>query len=168
MSNATTETVTTVTTTTEIKFKDDLVTVSDKFAPLITGNVAAAKLEAPDSVYFDHAPEGITPASYDLHRKWDDLFQNGMAKAGVGKSVEIFAANPKLEELTLVVPIHGKDTYEATFKRHGTSRNPSSGEISNYVGNLAVSRVNIVSTRTKAESSAIKAEFKSLAAAAGL
>lgn len=168
MSNATTETVTTVTTTTEIKFKDDLITVSDKFSPLISGNVAAAKLEAPDSVYFDHAPEGITPASYDLHRKWDDLFQNGMSKAGSEKSVEVFKANPKLEELTLVVPIHGKDTYEATFKRHGTSRNPSSGEVTNYVGNLAVSRVNVVSTRTKAEAQAIKSNFRALATAAEL
>lgn len=167
MSNTTSITTETKTTTTEIKLRDDLVARREQLLPLWVGDKSGS-LVLPAEAAFIGAPEGVTPESYLVHKKHFDLFENASASSGAIKSVELFKENPELQTITATAPIHGKDSFEATFKRNGTSRNPATGDVTNYVGSIGVARINVVSTRSKAESQAIKAEFRSLAETAGL
>lgn len=168
MSNTTTETVTTTTTTTEIKWRDDLVQASAALKPQFTANAEAGTLVLPADAFFKDAGDLVTPQTYEAVHKHMDLFTNGATHAATELATEMFKAHPKLETITVSAPVHGKDGYEAVLKRHGTSRNPSNGEVTPYSGSVAVSRINVVSTRTKAEANAIKTNFKALAEAAGL
>lgn len=154
--------------TKEIKFKADLDAFSDRVKPLFATDAATGGVTLPDSHYFDLAPAGITPESYLLHKEYHDLHDNGVTKAATEVAVPMFVENKELQTVTVTAHIHGKDTYEAVLKRNGVSRNPGTGEVSNYVGSISVARSNIVSTRSKAESNNIKANFRALAESAGL
>lgn len=154
--------------TKEIKFKADLVEFGDKVKHLFASDATAGSLALPDTAYFDLAPAGVTPESYKAHAEYQDLFSNAVTKAATEASIPLFQANKELQTVTVTAPIHDKDSYEAVLKRQGTSRNPGTGEVSNYIGSVSVARTNIVSTRSKAEVNNIKANFRSLAEAAGL
>lgn len=166
--NTTTVTTETTTTTTEVKFREDLVAFADKIKPQYVVNKEAGSLVLPATVYFAEAPEGITPESYRAHKQYADLFNNGTTKAGSELAIDLFAENKELETVVASAAILDKDTYEATFKRHATGRNPRTKEVSNYVGAISVARINVVSSRTEAEWKGIKANMRSLADAAGL
>lgn len=153
---------------TEIKFRDDLNTVSTAYKAELVADNATGILTLPEGAYFKHAPATITPESYQAHREWDDLFNNGVTKAGSEVAVDVLKDNKELKEVTLIVPIHKKDTYEGVFKRQGTSRNVKTGEVSQYVGSVGVGRVNKVSTRTQTEWQGIKQQMRNLAEAADL
>ncbi len=174
MSITTTETTTTTidtpvaATAPEIKFRDDLIQERDRIKPHFVVNKEAGSLVLPASAVFENAPEGITAESYMAHKRHLDLFTNAATAAGLELAVDMFAENKELQTVTSSAPIAGKDTYEAVFKRHGTGRNPKTREVSNYVGAVAVSRMNVISTRTDAEWKAIKANLRSLAEAADL
>lgn len=152
----------------EIKFKADLSEFAGKVTPLLATDSTAGTIALPDQAFFDLAPAGVTPESYKLHAEYHDLFNNGVTKAASEVAIPMFVANKELQTITVAAQIHDKDAYEAVFKRSGTSRNPGTGEVSNYVGSVSVARTNIVSTRSKAESNNIKANFRALAEAAGL
>lgn len=152
----------------EIKFKDDLVNLSDKLKSQITIDKTTGVMTLPAGAFFEHAPEGLTEASYERDRKYQDLFSNAATKAGSEIAVDAFKGNKELQTATLSAPVFKKDTYEGVFKRSGTSRNVKTGEVSNYVGSVAVGRINVVSTRTQAEWTGIKNNMKALAEAAGL
>jgi hypothetical protein len=124
----------------EIKFRDDLLEAENKFRPHVVRDAGTGTLTLPAGVVFDNAPEGITEASYEAHKRFIDLTSNALKK----------------------------DSYEGVFKRQGQSRNVRTGEVSNYVGSIGVGRINVTSSRTQAEWSAIKNNMKALAEAAGL
>ncbi|BAW19008.1 hypothetical protein [Ralstonia phage RP12] len=154
--------------TVEIKFKDDLVQLADKLKGQITIDNATGVMTLPAGAFFEHAPEGLTEASYKRDREYTDLFSNAATKAGSEVAVDAFKGNKDLQSATLNAPIFKKDSYEGVFKRTGTSRNVKTGEVSNYVGSIGVGRINVVSTRTQTEWAAIKNNMKALAEAADL
>lgn len=167
MADQTNETV----ATKEIKFKDDLTSASKAFAPQFTADASTGALTLPvGAVFASEVAERfkVTEESYANHRQFDDLLNNSLTHAGSVKAVEMFKENPELQTVTLKAPIWKNDAYEGVFNRRGTSRNPGDGTVTNYVGAVGVGRINVVSTRTKAEFQAIKQNFRTLAEAAGL
>lgn len=154
--------------TTEVKFRDDLLELEEKFKPHLVADPTTGVMTIPEGVVFENAPEGVTAEGYEKSKKYLDLAANALTKLGSGKAVELFKENKDLQEATLSVPIFKKDSYEGVFKRRGQSRNVRTGEVSNYVGAIGVGRINVVSTRTQTEWTAIKTNMRNLADAAGL
>jgi hypothetical protein len=152
----------------EIKFRDDLIEAETKLRAHVIRDAATGTLTLPAGVIFENAPEGITEASYEAHKKFMDLQSNALTKLGSEEAVELFKDNKDLQQVTFHAPIHKKDAYEGVFKRQGQSRNVRTGEVSNYVGSIGVGRINVVSSRTQAEWTAIKNNMKALAESAGL
>lgn len=154
--------------TTEIKFKEDLTELAAKLKAQITVDNSTGTLTLPAGAFFEHAPEGLTEATYERDRKYTDLFSNAATLAGSEVAVDAMKDNKELQTATLTAPVFKKDTYEGVFKRQGTSRNVATGEVSNYVGAIGVGRINVVSTRTQSEWKNIKDNMKALGEAAGL
>jgi hypothetical protein len=152
----------------EVKFKDDFIALEDKLKPLATGDAKTGIVSIPAGALLENAPEGVTEASYETHKKFFDLANNVLTKIGADVSVDLFKENKELQEVTMTVPIYKKDAYEGVFKRTGTSRNVRTGEVSTYVGSIGVGRINYVSSRTQTEWQAIKTNLRNMAEAAGL
>lgn len=154
----------------EIKFKDDLREMADKFkvAAKATADAATGTVMLPADFVMSLAPEGLTPETHERDRKFFDLVNNAATLAGSELAVDLFKKNKDLQTVSLHAPVWKKDSYEGTFKRQGQSRNVKTGEVSNYVGAVGVGRINVVSTRTQTEWQGIKANMRALAEAAGL
>jgi len=159
--------------TKEIKFKDDLVLVADNAQKHFKSDATTGTITLPESIVFGEELgaaqlHSVTPESYENHRKFEDLINNGLTLAGSRESVELFKQNPELQKVVFKVQVGKKDSYEGVFNRKGTSRNPGTGEVSSYVGSVGVGRINVVSTRSNAEWQNIKRNLRNLAEAAGL
>lgn len=154
----------------EITFKPELREMANKFkeAAKATADAATGTVTLPADFVMSLAPEGLTVESHERDRKFFDLVNNAATLAGSELAVELFKKNKDLQTVSLHAPVWKKDSYEGTFKRQGQSRNVKTGEVSNYVGSVAVGRINVVSTRTQTEWQSIKANMRSLAEAAGL
>lgn len=156
---------------TAIKFKDDLVAGAAEFKAKFTTDSASGTITLPADAVFgsDIAKNlGVTEEMYANVRHFTDLTNNALTHAGSTAAVEMFKANSELKTVAMKAPIWKKDSFEGTFNRTGTSRNPKTGEVSNYVGAIGVGRINVVSTRSQAEWQGIKQNMKNMAAAAGL
>lgn len=153
---------------TEIKFKDELRTVGDKSKELfrLHADAATGTITIPADKALDLV--GITEAEYKKVREGTDLLNNAFTLAGSEIAVELMKENKTLQSVQVHVPLWKKDTYEGTFKRTGTSRNPGNGVVTPYVGAIGVGRINVTSTRTDSEWKAIKSNMRALAEAAGL
>lgn len=160
------------TESTEIKFKDDLVNGSqalrDKHVASRDSATGTVVLGAGWLLDESINPKGLTEEDIGDVLTLLDLGNNAGVHAGTHISTELFKANPDLQTVTMTGPVYKKSTFEATFKREGTSRNVKTGEVSNYKGAIGVGRMNLVSTRTQAEWQGIKQNMRNLAEAAGL
>lgn len=132
----------------------------------IDGDTGIAVLDA--DAFKDHLPEGQTIDSLIAAQKTIDLFGNGLKLALVRAGVKTFQANKKLEQISLNAPTFGSNAFEAVLRRNGESRAPGSTEVKAVKGVITVFKHEVVGTRPKAESTAIKNEFRNLAEAAGL
>ena len=160
-----------VVATKEVKFKEDLIAASKEFKPQFTADAATGTITLPAGAVFKSAAAerfNVTEESYANHRQFEDLLNNSLTLAGTEQSVDLFKENKELQTVTMKAPIWKNDAYEGVFNRRGTSRNPGDGTVTNYVGAVGVGRINVVSTRTKAEAQAIKQNFRNIAEAAGL
>lgn len=157
-------------TTTEIKFKEDLLTTKAAIKSKFTSDATTGVATLPAGWAFDpeYTPEGVSEQSYTAHREHEDLLNNAATAAGSELAVELFKQNPELQTVTVSGPVNKRVNYEATFKREGTSRNVKTGEVSTYKGAIGVGRMNIQSSRTQAEWQNIKQNLRNMADAAGL
>lgn len=156
---------------TEIKFKDDLVAAAGHFTPQYTSDNATGTLVLPEGMIFTSplaTQFGVTEESYANHRQFSDLLNNALTHSAAEKAVEMFKGNKELQTVTLKAPIWKKDAYEGVFNRTGTSRNPKTGDVSNYVGAVGVGRINVVSTRSQSEWQGIKQNMRNMATLAEL
>lgn len=154
------------------KHKADLEEAAKKIeAAIEEGKIfdaAVGNITMPADYFYSQAPEGIT-ADYDrksaAHR---DLMFNAFSLATGRVAVKGFAQNSDLATVTAVMPVHKNLSIQTSWGRQGTSRNPGTGEVTTFAGALQVRKLEDTSSRTNAEIVAIKAEVRSLAAAAGL
>lgn len=152
----------------EIKFRSDFTELEEKLKPSFSIDKDTDTIVLAPDAFFKNAPEGMTEETYGRDRRYTDLFANVATKISSELAVEAMKKKKDLQQVTISAPIYKKDTFEATFKRSGTSRNVKTGEVSNYVGAIGVGRINVVSTRTQAEWTNIKNNMKAMAEAAGL
>lgn len=153
---------------TEIKFRDDFTDLEAKLKPHFNVDKDTGTITMEAGKFFEFAPDGMTEETYGRDRRYTDLFSNVATKITSELAVDAMKKNKDLQTVTASAPIWKKDSFEASSKRTGTSRNVKTGEVSTYVGAIGVGRVNVVSTRTQSEWVNIKNNMKAMAEAAGL
>lgn len=158
----------TKTAETKPTFKADLEALAVTLEGKLTVDKDTGTLSLSADAFKDALPEGITTETLLAGQKALDLFGNGLKLAAVRKATKVMADNKKLEQISLNVPTYGDNAFEGVLRRNGESRAPGSTEVKKVQGVLTVFKHEVVGTRTKAESTAIKNEFRQLAEAAGL
>lgn len=152
----------------EYKFKEDLTDLSDKIKKAAVVDAASGTVTIPEDFFFANAPEAVTEEAYKAVRTYTDLFSNAATKATTELAVPLFKKHKELAQVLGTATLWKKDTFESVVKRDGSNRDFKTGDQVPYKGALSVGRVNVASTRSKAEYTAIKHNLKSLAEAAGL
>lgn len=155
-------------TTEAYKFRDDLTAASDKIKAAATIDNATGIITVPPTFYYDNAPAGVTEAGDRASAAHRDLMQNALTKASGEMAVQAFVATAGLQTVSASMTAHKDMSLEAAWGRSGTSRNPSTGDVSNFNGSLQARKINEKSSRTQAEIVGIRQSIRQACLAAGV
>lgn len=150
------------------EFKADLVESSKAAKDLLQIDAETGLITLKEGKSFADLVPQQTLDNLTSGMKEIDLAEHALLVAGTELAVESMKGS-KLQQASYSIPTFGKNSMEAVFNRNGTKRGaPGSGEVHQVAGVISVAKHEIVSTRSKSEYQAIKANFSSLAEEAGL
>lgn len=97
--------------------KADVAALSDAIKAGITIDAKAATTKIDENVFMKNAPEGLTAETFDAVRNYRTSFVAAGALAFGQAAVDAMSGNKKLEQLSLDIPMDGKDAAHYTVDR---------------------------------------------------
>lgn len=150
------------------KFKTDLDEATAKIKAVAVADNTTGLITIPAGFYYDNAPEGVTEANDRASAAHRDLMLNAQTRATGELAIKAFVDNAGLQTVSSTMPVHKDMSLEVSWGRSGSSRNPSTGDVTNFNGALLARKINEKSTRSQAEVVGIRQTIKAMAVSAGV
>lgn len=101
---------------------DDVMELSGKLSSGFT--IEGTTPSVSKTLYMDNLPETVSKEAAEALNNYNSVFFPASTHAFGEKAIEAMKGNPEIQQMTIEIPMVGKDHYDVTINRQRTYRNP--------------------------------------------